>query len=145
MIALLTPFFAMKLLKARVTLQCADCGAEQTTYRWELKLPDWIGFRAPGIHWRTGVFQKAGETRTECAAHTFSNLAAEIGTTGGPMRLSCTCDTDTSPTINGKVTTIDTSVNVLWQAMNPRNSSTGVSCSPKVTRGAGTTSSDLGP
>lgn len=129
-ILLLIPIFPRRILRGKVTLKCGDCGIEQTTYRWEPGLPSWIGLRLPGVHWRTSSLRKDDKKSEACQAHNFNHAAAEIGTWGSAMRLSCTCDAGFEPAIDNQATNLNTTVRVLRNAMNPRNASTSITCLP---------------
>jgi hypothetical protein len=130
-LVLLAPLLSGKLLKGKILLRCADCSTEQVAYRWELGLPNWIGLRLPGVHWRTGPLRNVDEKSEACQAHNFNHAAAEIGTPASAMRLSCTCDAGFEPAINTQATNLETTLAVLRNAMNPQNTSTSITCVPK--------------
>jgi ribosomal protein L37E len=124
--------FPTKLIKGKITLQCQTCGVEQITYRWEPRLPDWVGLRLVGFHWRTGELRDPRETRKECQEHNYDKATGEIWIQTRSFRVSTSCDQGYRPFINDAALSPETTVRILRQAMNPKNTSMGTKCAPKA-------------
>lgn len=120
-LAVLIPVFPRKMLRGKIAFQCGKCRIEQTTTRWEPVMPEWIGLRLPGFHWRSGLTWSPDRRGIECSNHNFDRLKAEVWTRPTlSMHVTGQWNPGERLLINNIVATPESSVEILWNAMNPK-------------------------
>lgn len=117
------------LLRGQLTFRCRTCGTTQTTSRWELLPPRWLGFRYPG-HAHTAFTPGAADVVPPCIEHTYRvdiKFQTRVCLSASGMGL---LEEGEAILFNGFVTTPSTAPQALKHVMQPENN--GIHVGPSL-------------